>query len=221
MLAVIPARGGSRGIYRKNLAMCGGRTLLQRAIDCAKQLTPHVVVSTDDDEIDALASIHGAKVIRAYPPLCHGDKSLGFDVWKHAFQAVSEPDCEWSIYLEPTAPLRTPYMLRKLIKEFKEGGVHYAQPLAFTVEDVPAKYHAARQFNLSGFAAQATLKGPHAPRQHRRPTFVKNGLLYIAHRRFFDDMWSVLPNLIPTLPTVNIDTYRDLEEAHLRVVNER
>lgn len=222
MLAVIPSRGGSKGIPRKNLAMCGGKSLLQRAIECAKQLTEDVVVSTDDDEITDIAKAYSTTVIRAYPPLCHGDNSLGFYVWKHAVESYENQTnliADWSIYLEPTAPLRTSGVLRFLITKFRASGIHTAQPLAFTVEKVPAKYLAGRQFLEDGTLLENST--PHIPRQYRKPTVVKNGLVYLAHRSFFEgDMFKVRPHLMITAPTVNIDTYEDLEEAHRRLTDE-
>lgn len=87
---VIPARGGSTRIPRKNLAVVCGRTLLQRAINIGHALSSDVIVSSDDEEILAHAREHRARALRR-PPRLAGDHVHAIEAVKDAMQYVRNP----------------------------------------------------------------------------------------------------------------------------------
>jgi CMP-N,N'-diacetyllegionaminic acid synthase len=112
VLALVPARGGSRGLPRKNLRMVAGRPLIAWTIDCAltAECIARVVVSTDDDEIATTAESLGAEVPFIRPAELASDEILDLPVYEHALEWLAEhqgyrPDAV--AWLRPTAPLRT------------------------------------------------------------------------------------------------------------------
>lgn len=111
VVAVVPARGGSRGIPAKNLRLLGGRTLLQRSIDCAQavEIVDAVVVTTDSEDIAAHAESCGAQVVHR-PPELAADDSLVIDAIRHARDVLisSGVSLRVMVLLEPTSPLRLP-----------------------------------------------------------------------------------------------------------------
>ncbi len=111
VLAVIPARGGSKGIKRKNLAPVAGKPLVVHSIEHAKaaQRVTRVIVSTDDEEIAAVSRAAGAEVPFLRPPELAGDEVLDLPVFEHVLEELAgreryAPDLV--VHLRPTAPLR-------------------------------------------------------------------------------------------------------------------
>src|SRR4051812_3665483 len=110
VLALIPARGGSKGIPRKNTMVMAGRPLIAWSIDHALQSTriTRVIVSTDDAEIATVAEQWGAEVPFVRPAEYAGDLSPDIDVFRHAFEFLAtnesyEPDMV--VHLRPTGPV--------------------------------------------------------------------------------------------------------------------
>lgn len=112
VLGLITARGGSKGIPRKNLAELGGRPLIAHTIAAAKgsRLLTRCIVSTDDEDIAEAAQEYGADVPFLRPKNLAKDASSSIDVAKHALQWLKKGDDETYDYvmiLQPTSPLRT------------------------------------------------------------------------------------------------------------------
>src|SRR5437764_11026274 len=105
MLALIPARGGSKGIPRKNLAPVAGKPLLVWTIEVARAAASvdRVVVSTDDAEIAETARSARAEVLER-PVELAGDETPMAAVVRHAVEALAP---EIVVLLQPTSPLRT------------------------------------------------------------------------------------------------------------------
>jgi N-acylneuraminate cytidylyltransferase len=111
-LAIIPARGGSKGIPRKNVLPLGGKPLLAHTIHAARAASrvTRVLVSTDDDEIAEVALRYGAEVVRR-PPELAGDTASSEAALLHALDALLEgegyaPDL--LVFLQCTSPLTAP-----------------------------------------------------------------------------------------------------------------
>jgi len=122
ILAIIPARGGSKGIPGKNIRKLAGKPLIQYSIYIAKQ-SRHinkVVVSTDDSEIEAVALKLGVEMIKRPKELAQ-DNSLVIDAIKHTLGALKKKEnynCDAFIILQPTSPLRTIKDVDKAIELF-------------------------------------------------------------------------------------------------------
>jgi len=107
-VAVIPARGGSRGIPRKNLVLLGGHPLVAWSIAEARTSGLECVVSSDDEEILSVARSYGAWGIRRPPELSTGMLEHPDDVIIHALDEweKTNPAVELVAFLQPTVPIR-------------------------------------------------------------------------------------------------------------------
>lgn len=110
ILALIPARGGSKGIPRKNVRVVGGLPLLAHSIRAARETAgiSRIAVSTDDAEIARVARDYGAEVV-VRPPEISGDAASSESVLRHALRHLRQehgyaPDL--IVFLQPTSPLR-------------------------------------------------------------------------------------------------------------------
>ncbi len=111
VLGLIPARGGSKGIPRKNIVDVGGKPLIAWTIEAARAADglERVVVSTDDEEIASVARQYGAEVPFLRPAGLAKDDSASMDVVLHAMNWLeSEEDysADYLMLLQPTSPLR-------------------------------------------------------------------------------------------------------------------
>lgn len=122
VLALIPARGGSKGVPRKNIRMVAGRPLIEYTIDtvlAARHLFHRVVVSTDDPEIADVARRAGAEVPFLRPAELATDTARSIEVVQHATRFVEEQDgvrMDWIMLLQPTEPFRTPEDLAEALR---------------------------------------------------------------------------------------------------------
>jgi len=132
-LAVIPARGGSKRIPRKNIKPFGGRPMIAYAIGAALDsgLFDEVIVSTDDDEIAATAQAHGARVPFRRPAALADDQTVTVPVIGHAVQAMRElghpVDAACCIY--PCVPFLRGSDLQAAHALFVESGAPYVYPV--------------------------------------------------------------------------------------------
>ena len=121
VLAIIPARGGSKGIPRKNLAELLGKPLVAHSIAhalAAKRVT-RTIVSTDDEEIRRVAIAHGAEAPFLRPAGLAGDAVLDLPVFQHALAFLKDtenyrPDIV--VHLRPTTPLRKPEWVDEAVR---------------------------------------------------------------------------------------------------------
>lgn len=123
--AIIPARGGSKGILRKNLLPVAGKPLLAWTIEHVLA-TPSLecYVSTEDAEIAAVAREYGAQVIERPDELAQ-DTTASEPVIEHAIDVITAASGrpERVMFLQATSPLRLPGTLARALKEFDETGV--------------------------------------------------------------------------------------------------
>lgn len=121
VLALIPARGGSKGIPRKNVIMVGGRPLIAYSIQHAR-VSRHItrtVVSTDDEEIARVAREHGAEVPFMRPAEYSQDLSPDIDAFRHALSWLEENEGyrpELVVHLRPTGPIRRVELIDQAIE---------------------------------------------------------------------------------------------------------
>lgn len=119
ILGIIPARGGSKGIPRKNIRPMCGRPLIAWTIDAAKQsrLLDRFIVSTEDREIAAVARRCGAEVLER-PVELAGDAVISRDVIKHALLALN---ADVSVLLQPTSPVRDHDLIDRVLRAFLDN----------------------------------------------------------------------------------------------------
>ena len=176
-VALIPARGGSRGLPRKNTADLCGKPLLAWTIEAAlksRSLT-RVFVTTEDDEIADLAASHGATII-ARPTELATDEARTEDVVAHALDAIDAlgAAARYFALLQPTSPLRDEGHIDELVAGALEAGVSCAWSV------VPAEHHPFKML-VSRHGALQPVAGVHdlsSPRQQLPRAYRQNGAIY-------------------------------------------
>lgn len=132
VIAVIPARGGSKRVPRKNIREVGGRPLLAWSIQAAKEAKSisRVIVSTDDEEIASVARWYEAEVSMRPEAAATDDAPIEAALWS-VHQQVVEP-YDYMVTLQPTVPMRRP----GLIDECVERAIYLDADAVFTAREV-------------------------------------------------------------------------------------
>jgi len=115
-LAIIPARGGSKRLPRKNILDLNGKPLIAWSIEAGlkSKYIDKVVVTSDDNEILNISKIYGADTIKRPDDLA-SDTATSFDAIKHTINSIEE-EYDYIILLQPTSPLRTSEDINKAIE---------------------------------------------------------------------------------------------------------
>lgn len=221
VLAVIPARGGSKGIARKNLQSVAGKPLVTRAAEVAKLVgeIDCVAVSTDDDEIASAAQAGGAIAPFRRPESLSGDRIADMPVLLHALEEIEgalSTTFDIVLMLQPTSPFRRPEHLRAALERLAQTGVEAVWSLSAT----DTKAHPLKQLIV-----QDDLLEYYDPRgsgviarQQLETLYHRNGAVYAFTSDFVRRGDSVkaprTAALIIDEPMVNIDTPLDLEFAN-------
>jgi CMP-N,N'-diacetyllegionaminic acid synthase len=145
VLGLIGARGGSKGVPRKNLKPLGGKPLVGWAVEAglAARTVDRVVITTDDEEIAEVARTHGADVPFMRPAELAADNSLQIDAIVHAVQTLAEQGDAYDAValLQPTVPLRSAADIDATVELLEASGADSA----ITVAEVDA-YHPATYY---------------------------------------------------------------------------
>ncbi len=231
VVAIIPARGGSKRIPRKNLAPLAGRSLLAwaiRAAQSARRVT-HVLVSTDDTEIAEESRRNGVEVPWLRPEPLARDDSTTLAVLEHAAGwAVRhlEPRPVIGVLLEPTAPLRRAEHVDGAIELLEKSGAD----CVISVSEVPHQFHPEEMLTLQDGNVQPYL--PYRTMNMRRLrgeqscVYVPNGLVYafrteslLQGHGLYGNL--TLPLITPWKEFLDVDTEDDLRMAEYRVGRRR
>ncbi len=178
VVGIVPARGGSVGIPRKNVKLFGGKPLIAWSIEVARQ-SRHldcVIVSTDDEEIARVARGYGADTPFMRPPDLATDTATAIDVVLHALDRI--PDADAITLLQPTSPLRSP--------EDVDGAIEAWHSAGSTVVGVTrARKSPNLLYRIEGGALVPLLDSaaPGANRQQWPPAYLLNGAIYVADRK--------------------------------------
>jgi CMP-N,N'-diacetyllegionaminic acid synthase len=177
VLAIIPARGGSKSVRLKNLHPLGGKPLLAWAIKAAQAVPEidRILVSTDHDGIAAEARHRGAEVIDR-PAELASDTALVADVLRHHLGLLrgQGEEARYLLLLEPTAPFRLPRDLRACLLLMHEQGFDSAA----TFSEAALNPH--RAWRIEAGVPEVFIQGavPWTPRQKLPPAYMLNGLVY-------------------------------------------
>ena len=223
ILAVIPARGGSKGIIRKNLRNIHGNSLIAHAANCVKQLNwiDEIVLSSDDAEICTHARNENIDVPFTRPKELSTDHAKSIDMWKHAWLYCEDyynKRFDISVLLEPTSPMRTPEDITNAVSLLIDKN-------AFTVASVsktPGHYtpHKTLQVSDNGFINPYLEGGiQYSIRQQIPDYYHRNGICYATTRESLIDQHNLMEKqcipLIIERPVVNIDEEIDLKLAEV------
>lgn len=176
-VAVITARGGSKGLPRKNLKVLAGKPLVVWSIEAALQARriQAVVVSTDDDEIARVSEAAGATIVRR-PPELSGDLALSEDAVRHALETTRAHDMGHThvTLLQPTSPLRRAHHIDEMI-DAAIAGVYVSAVAVTQPEAHPLKMLVIRDGQLEPVGEWKHLM---SPRQQLPRAVRQNGAIY-------------------------------------------
>jgi len=222
VLGLIPARGGSKGIPKKNLQMLGQRSLIAHTIHAAQQskLLTHVMVSTDDKEIADEAQRMGIQVPFVRPPEFSSDTATSIDVAIHALDWLAEnkqmtPD--YIMLLQPTSPFRTPHDIDGAIQL---AARKYADAVVSITETDEHPY-LSKSLNDQG-SIYPFIQNELAPqrRQDLPVVYILNGAIYLVKTALLRETRNWCPPhslawIMPPERSLDIDTPWDLRLARL------
>lgn len=225
ILGIIPARGGSKGVIRKNIRQVGGNPLIFWAIKGAKEseLLSSWVVSTDDDEIKGVAQELQANVM-VRPENLASDKTPMIDVLQYICKTLedSKDFYDYICLLQPTAPMRTSKCIDEAISTIVKNN-HDSLVSLYKVDDC----HPSRMYKIEENSLKPIFKEPKGSlRQDLEDVFHRNGAIYICTRDLLMNEGKLLcNNPIPFIMTksesINIDDEQDLVIAnHLMYLRE-
>lgn len=184
-IALIPARGGSKSVPRKNLADLGGHPLMAWSIAAARlcDSIEDVVVTTDSPEIAEIARAYGATVPFLRPAELARDDSLDRDFFEHYLNHVREtgdqlPDL--IVHLRPTTPLRDPSVINDAIRFMQSHHEATSLRSMHRTSLTPYKMFRIRDGFAGAFLRPPGLREPYnAPRQWFEDAFIPNGCVDI------------------------------------------
>lgn len=221
ILAVVPARGGSKGIPLKNLRQIGGKSLVSRVGDVIRQVPAidRSVVSTDNEQIAGEAERAGISAPFRRNRKLSGDRICDHDVLVDALVTMEVFDsCRYDIILmlQPTSPFRTGKQIMDCLEMLSDG----AWDAVWTVSLTDTKAHPLKQLKLSEKCSLGYYDPDGAQiiaRQQLEPVFHRNGVAYAFTRDCLLNQNTILGKrtgaLIIDEYCVNIDTHFDLDFA--------
>ena len=229
VIGFIFARGGSKGVPRKNVRPLAGKPLIGHSIDAAKasRYIERVFVSTDDYEIAAVAKELGAEVPFLRPEELAQHKSAEILSWRHAIRAVKElcgVDVGTFVSVPATSPLRLPSDIDVCVEAHAESGAD------LTVTVTSSRHHprfSMVKLDEEGIARLLDQGGPrHANRQEAPPVYDMTGVAFVARPEYVMSAQNLFAGRIravkiPEERAIDIDTMLDFEIADFLVARAR
>lgn len=228
-IAFIFARGGSKGVKRKNLRLLGGKPLIAHSIECAKA-TPgigRVIVSTEDAEIAAAAKEWGAEIPFTRPAELAADDAPEILSWRHALTTLEQlegrrPDIFVSV--PATAPLRLPEDVKACLDLYQAGGCDIVVTMR---EAERSPYFNMVRIDSDGLARRVIEPDGHIGRRQDAPVvYDMTTVAYVASPDFvmrcngvFDGRVKAVA--VPRERAIDIDTEMDLQIAELLLSHRR
>lgn len=214
VLALIPARGGSKGVPGKNKRLVAGKPLITYSIDAARETTSltRIVVSTDDPEIAEIAHASGVQVVMRPAELAQ-DASPVIDAVRHTLTALHAEDGfepEAIVLLQPTSPFRSPEQIDHAVNLFFANGNVPVCSVCQCEDGHPARMYRIEEGRLHSLMPELSS----ARRQDLPAIYHRNGSMYVfgmpevdANEIIGDAMQ---PFVMPPESSVNVDTEIDL-----------
>ena len=226
VVALIPARAGSKGVPNKNVRLLGGHSLLAWSIAaCLKSSAiDRVIVSTDSAEYAALATQLGVEAPFLRPDAISGDRSTDYDFIVHALDwlAAEEGEPDYLVHIRPTTPLRDPQLINNAVKAFM--GTPHATALRSVHEMSESAYKTfemAEGGQLKRLGADNTeLDAANNARQQFPNTYQANGYVDVLSSEFIRKSGlihgnHVMPFVTPSV--IEVDTLDDFEHLEFQI----
>jgi N-acylneuraminate cytidylyltransferase len=211
MLAIIPARGGSKGLPRKNILPAGGKPLIAWTINAAHgaNCVTRLILSSEDVEIADTARRYGCDVPFLRPHVLAEDTTTSMAVVLHAIAEL--PGYDYVALLQPTSPLRTANDIDAAFALLTEAKAPACVSLSPVVESPYWMYHLANENRLKPILAET---GVASRRQDLPAVYSLNGAIYIAKidwllrtKSFLSD--ETVGFVMPLSRSLDIDTEQD------------
>ena len=202
VMALIPARGGSKSVPRKNLLQVAGKPLIAYSIMHAQACPSitRIVVSTDDDEIAEVARRYGAEVPFKRPADAASDTATDFQVFQHALNWLAEHERyvpELVVHLRPTGPVRESALIERAVQLMLQNPDADALRSVGTAEQTPYK-----MWRIEGSFLRPLLELPGYPEAHSMPrqklpaAYWQNGYVDIVRPRTIIELESMTGNVV-------------------------
>ena len=217
VLGLIPARGGSKGLPRKNVLPTAGKPLIAWTVEAAlaSKYLDRVILSSDDDEIIAAAEQAGCEVPFKRPAEFATDQATTLDVARHALPKL--PGFDILVVLQPTSPLRSGADIDATLEQLIE---HQASSAVSVTEPAKSPYWSYRM-NEQG--RLVTLLDPELAKKRRQdlpPAYVLNGAVYAARIDWLLEQGGfvgadTVAHVMPAERSLDVDTALDLKMVEL------
>ena len=220
ILAIVPARGGSKRLPGKNLLPLGGKPLIAWTIAAARESASFVdvLVSTDDEEIASVSRSHGALVPWLRPAELATDTARSIDVVLHALDWYEKErgELDGVMLLQPTSPFRSVDTIREAVHRFLEDKAGAPVVSVSTAETHPAWTFSLEGSRLQPFCGWDQLK---LRSQDLPPAYTLNGAIYVSSPArlrgsesfFAEDMHALV--MTDRAELLDIDTQEDWAQA--------
>ncbi|TMO23967.1 acylneuraminate cytidylyltransferase family protein [Pseudoalteromonas sp. S4741] len=221
-IALITARGGSKGLPKKNTLLLNNKPVISWTIEAALQSSSidRVYVSTEDDEIKKLCSNYNVEIIDRPLHLASDEASSEEVIW-HAYQyfATNRVPVETVALLQPTSPLRVARDIDSAYEEYIKNDARMVVSV-FEPSQSPAK-----AYILNGNGQLTGLYNSQAPYERRQDlplAYQPNGAIYIFSSKEFArerklPKRMVFPYIMSQSDSIDLDTYNDLKQIERRL----
>ena len=219
-VAIIPARGGSKRVPRKNIKLFAGKPIIAYSIEAAiaSKLFDKIIVSTDDEEIAAVAESYGAEIPFMRPKSLSDDHTGSNDVLKHAIKWLQENDCpfEYVCCLYATAP----FIQVEYLKEGFDKLVTSEKSYAFSVTSFPFPIQRAIKIRIDGSIKAFNTEHIYTRSQDLEEAYHDAGQFYWGRAEAFLNDTVVFSKesvavILPRYLVQDIDTAEDWYRAEL------
>ena len=228
-IAVIPARGWSKGVPRKNIRDLCGKAVIAWTIETALAAGDHlhrVIVSTDDTEIAEAARAAGAEAPFMRPAEMATDEAPTLPLLQHAVGFVEEEEgkpVDWVMVLQPTAPFRNVDDIAESLKLAREGGCDSVASVTRVLTEHPILMKKIENNRLLPYCIEE--KEGTRRQDYDPPAYMRNGAIYLTRRDVLmenNSIWGevVRPYVMPEERSYDIDSERDFRLVEL-VMRER
>ena len=214
VLGLIPARGGSKGVPRKNVKLLAGKPLIGYSIEAALQskAIDACIVSTEDAEIASVAREFGAEVLLRPPELARDETAMP-EVIQHVLKNRGEA-FDVMILLQPTCPQRTASDIDSALELFSNPEIQSVISVVRVEDQHPARMYEIIDDRLQPLDPE--LLG--ARRQDLPPVYHRNGAIYACRITHFQNtglLWDErpFPFIMPRERSINIDDSFDFQLA--------
>ena len=223
MLAIIPARGGSKGLPGKNIKLLNGKPLIAYTIEAAlaSEKISKVIISTDDEEIAAVCRNYDVEIPFMRPKELAGDDTLIVDTYLYTLERINREQgtaFDTLVALLPTCPLRTGEDIDRAIEIFETKKADSV--ISFYEAPHPVQWY--RYLDEQGVLRAVMPEGDRlANRQQEQKSYLPNGAIYIFKKAlleqniYYND--HTYPYLMPAERSIDIDNQFDFDMAECLV----